>query len=177
MTNHRGVYQIVEALRYVRSPNVVLILLGKATDREAEEAIRGSAGFESVDYRGLVPYGEMYEHLRSAAIGLICSQPTHGYDLAQPNKLFEYMSAGLPVIASNFDLWQKIVEGNKCGVTVDPTSPQQIAAAVDRLLADPELRKQMGQNAKRAVYETYNWEQESLKLLALYQEVLNPCST
>ncbi|MBN1661418.1 MAG: glycosyltransferase family 4 protein [Anaerolineae bacterium] len=172
MTNHRGVVQIVEALPYVRTPGVQLILLGKAIDREAEEAVRASPGFAFVDYRGLVPYDELYGHLHSAAIGLICSQPIYGYDLAQPIKLFEYMSAGLPVIASHFELWKEIVTGNDCGITIDPTSPQQIAGAVDRLLTNPELRKKMGENARRVVREKYNWEVESLKLLDLYDDLL-----
>jgi glycosyltransferase involved in cell wall biosynthesis len=82
------------------------------------------------------------------------------------------MAAGLPVIASNFPLWKEIVEGNKCGLTVDPLNPREIAQAVEYLLEHPELRQEMGENGRRAVIEKYNWEQEAEKLLALYQRLL-----
>jgi len=114
----------------------------------------------------------MYQHLNAAAVGLVCNQPRYGYDLAQPNKLFEYLSVGLPVIASNFDLWKEIVEGGDCGLAVDPPSPQPIAGALDYLLGHPGVRRRMGQNARRASHEKYNWERESAQLLNLYQEVL-----
>ncbi len=172
-TNHRGLVQIVEALQYVETPGTQLILLGKAIDREAEETARELPGFHHVDYRGMLPYDEMYRHLEMAAVGLVCNQPVHDYHLAQPTKLFEYMSAGLPVVASDFALWREIVEGNNCGVTVDPTSPRQIADAIDLLLNRPDLRRRMGENGRRAILERYNWEIESQKLLGLYEEVLH----
>lgn len=172
-TNHRGLVQIVQALEHVKTPQARLILLGRAVDRRAEDLTRRLAGFRRVDYRGMIPYEQMYRCLRTAAIGLVCNQPVHDYQLAQPNKLFEYMSAGLPVIASDFNLWREVVEGNECGVTVDSTSPQQIADAIDYLLQHPGVRRRMGANGVTAILENYNWEQESTELLRLYQELLS----
>ena len=174
-TDYRGIYQIIQALEYVKTPRARLLLLGKTISQHTAEAAQKLPGFEKVDYSGLVPYEEMYRCLRSAAVGLVCNQPIHDYDLAQPNKLFEYMSAGLPVIASNFELWKKIIEGDECGLTVDPTAPQQIAEAIDYLLDHPERRRAMGENARKAIQEKYNWEHESVKLFNLYQEVLRQC--
>jgi glycosyltransferase involved in cell wall biosynthesis len=150
-------------------------LLGKAIDRQAEERVRNLPSFGRVDCLGHVPYETMYEYLNSAAIGMVCNQPRHGYDLAQPNKLFEYMSAGLPVIASHFEIWKEVVEGNQCGLNVDPTDPQGIAEAIDYLLERPKLRAEMGENASRAVQEKYNWQRESRTLRELYRKVLNQC--
>ena len=87
---------------------------------------------------------------------------------ALPNKMFEYMSAGLPVIASNFPLWKEIVEGNKCGLTVNPLSPKEIAEAIRYLLAHPEEARKMGENGRKAVLEKYNWDNESRKLMVFY---------
>lgn len=175
LTNHRGIQQIVQALEYVGNPGVKLMLLGGHVHRETETAVRESPGWSRVDYRGQVPFEAVYRCLRSAAVGLVCNQPVYGYDRALPNKLFEYMSAGLPVIASNFEPWKEIVEGNECGVTVDPTSPREIAQAVDHLLEEPELRRRMGRNGRRAIEQTYNWECEIPALLELYREVLSQC--
>jgi glycosyltransferase involved in cell wall biosynthesis len=90
---------------------------------------------------------------------------------AQPNKMFEYMSAGVPVIASNFPLWREIIEGNACGVCVDPTRPHEIAAAIDSFANDPGQVEVMGANGRRAVLERYNWAMEEAKLLNLYQSL------
>ena len=171
-TDHRGIYQIVQALGYVGTPQVQLTLLGSRIHPHIEEAARRLPGYARVKYVGRVPYREMFRYLNEAAVGLVCNQPLYDYQRAQPNKLFEYMAAGLPVIASNFDTWREIVEGNRCGVTVDPTSPCRIAIAIDDLLARPEDRRMMGRNGRRAIRTQYNWERESRALLDLYKEVL-----
>jgi glycosyltransferase involved in cell wall biosynthesis len=175
LTDYRGIYQIVQALAYVKTPQARLTLLGRNTHPNTAKAVREMPGFERVDDHGHVSHETVFRYLNSAAVGLVCNQPQYDYDLAQPTKLFEYMCAGLPVIASNFDLWKDIVEGNECGVTVNPTDPQQIARAIDYLLGHPEIRRTMGENARRAIREEYNWERESLKLLSLYREVLHQC--
>ena len=104
--------------------------------------------------------------------GLMLFPPTPHYLRKELTKLFEYMAAGLPVVASNFPLWKEIVEGNRCGITVDPLDPKAIAQAIEYLLTHPEEARQMGENGRRAVVEKYNWEQEKEKLLNLYEELL-----
>jgi len=88
-----------------------------------------------------------------------------------PNKLFEYMAAGLPVIASNFPLWSKIVEGNKCDITVDPLNSTAIGQAIEFLLAHPELRQEMGNHGRHAVDVKYNWNSEAETLLKFYKHL------
>jgi glycosyltransferase involved in cell wall biosynthesis len=98
------------------------------------------------------------------------SGPNH--DDSQPNKLFEYMAAGLPVIASNFALWKEIVEKNQCGICVNPLNPQEIATAINWMLQNPAGANLMGKNGQNAVLEKYNWETESQKLIKFYKEIL-----
>jgi glycosyltransferase involved in cell wall biosynthesis len=82
------------------------------------------------------------------------------------------MAAGLPVIASRFPLWQDIVEGNDCGVCVDPGDPAAIAAAIDHFCLHPQLARRMGENGRRAVHTRYNWRGEADKLAGLYEGLL-----
>ncbi|MEW5987750.1 MAG: glycosyltransferase family 4 protein [Chloroflexota bacterium] len=171
-SGHRGVCEIVEALGYVKNPDVRLSLLGRCPDPHVQERASRLPGYAKVDYYGMLPYDQLYEQLQAAAVGMVCNQPRHDYDLAQPNKLFEYMSAGLPVIASNFPLWREIVAGNQCGLMVDPTQPSAIAEAIDHLLANPETRRQMGANGRQAILTRYNWTVEGQKLVDLYDELL-----
>ena len=105
--------------------------------------------------------------------GLVTFYPLPNHVDAQPNKMFEYMSSGLPVIASNFPLWKKIIEGNKCGLCVDPLDPAAIAKAIDYIVSHPDEARAMGENGKRAVYEKYNWGVESEKLISLYRSLCN----
>lgn len=167
-TAHRGVEQLVEAMRFVRTPGARLVVLGRR-DPEVYERARRSGGFEAVEDVGTVPYEEVVDRLSRSAVGLVCNQPRHGYDRALPNKLFEYMAAGLPVVSSDFPHWRKIVRDSKAGLTVDPTDPREIAGAVDRLLADPDLRRRMGKHGRDAVRERYSWTGEERKLLDLYR--------
>jgi glycosyltransferase involved in cell wall biosynthesis len=83
------------------------------------------------------------------------------------------MAAGLPVIASNFPLWKEIVEGNGCGICVDPLNPKEIAEAIKYLMKHPGSTEQMGKNGRRAVIEKYTWEKEGKKLLDLYAQLLD----
>jgi glycosyltransferase involved in cell wall biosynthesis len=175
LTDHRGISQIVQALGHVRNSQARLLLLGGHVHRETAQTVQSLPGWQRVDYQGQVAYRTMYEYLGAAAVGLVCNQPVYDYDQALPNKLFEYMSAGLPVIASNFPDWVEIVAGNECGVTVDPTSPEEIAEAIDYLLDHSDIRRRMGENGRHAISEKYNWERESLNLLDLYREVLGEC--
>ena len=82
------------------------------------------------------------------------------------------MSAGLPVIGSNFPLWKALIEDNHCGICVDPENSNEIARAIAYLVAHPEIAQQMGENGKKMVQNTYNWTAEEKRLVAFYQKVL-----
>ena len=86
--------------------------------------------------------------------------------------MFEYMSAGLPVIASDFALWRGIVERHACGVCVDPTDITAIAEAMRDLLRSPERVEQMGRAGRSAVLSRFNWPVAERELLSLYRELL-----
>jgi glycosyltransferase involved in cell wall biosynthesis len=76
---------------------------------------------------------------------------------------------GLPMIAANYPGMLTLVEGEGVGLCVDPQSPRAIAAAVNRLAADPEGRARMRDTGLRLSRERYNWAVESAPLLQLYR--------
>jgi glycosyltransferase involved in cell wall biosynthesis len=137
-----------------------------------EKELKSMREFSEVDFVGLVPFEDLDLYLSAADIGLVLFLPAPNHIKAMPNKIFEYMIAGLPVIASHFPLWKEIVEGNNCGLTVDPENPQEIAEAVEYLLKRPQLMQEMGENGSRAVLREYNWGHEAEKLLGVYKELL-----
>ncbi|MCR4621557.1 MAG: glycosyltransferase [Clostridiales bacterium] len=96
----------------------------------------------------------------SARIGILIYQPAENHMEAQPIKLFEFMAAGLPIVASNFPLWKKIVEDNNCGICVDPCNSAEVKAACEKLLNNPELAQNMGKTGRAIVENRYSWNSE-----------------
>ena len=169
----RGAIEMVQALEYLNPTwNVRLDLIGRFERPELEQELRSLPGYRWVCFLGWLPWELAWKHAHAAFGGLVLFHPAPNHTNSLPNKLFEYMAAGLPVVASNFPLWKEIVEGNRCGITVDPLDPKAIAQAIEYLLAHPEEARQMGENGRRAVVEQYNWEQEKGKLLKLYEKLL-----
>ncbi len=107
-----------------------------------------------------MPRSAALDLMNRSLAGLLLFQPTGNHLESQPNKLFEYMAAGLPVIASDFPLWREIVEGHDCGICVRPDDIRAIAAAIDRLAGDPGLVERMGANGRRLIETRYSWAAE-----------------
>jgi glycosyltransferase involved in cell wall biosynthesis len=104
--------------------------------------------------------------------GLVTLQPVKNYIDALPVKMFEYMSAGIPVIASNFPLWREIISKNDCGLLVNPLDAGAIAKAIDYMVLNPKEAERMGRNGRKAVETHYNWNQEEKNLLNFYEKIL-----
>lgn len=164
----RGVREIIVALEKL---DVVLTLAGPFDSPETEKALSMLPGWSKVDYKGNISRTSVMEIMSESMVGMICYLPEPNHVNAYPNKLFEYMSAGLPVVASDFPLWREIVEGNRCGICVDPTNSTDIAHAVSQLISDVDGAAVAGENGKKAVTSMYNWNSEEKKLLNLYKEI------
>ena len=171
ITEIRGINQIVTAMKYMPE-NVKLMLMGRFSSENLENQVRKLKGFNKVEYFGQLSLKKVYSYLFKANLGIICFLPEPNHINSNPNKFFEYMAAGLPIIASNFPLWKEIIQGNKCGICVNPLEPKEIAKAIEYLIEHPKEAKQMGENGRKAVLEKYNWENESKKLLDTYKKLL-----
>lgn len=171
LTAGRGVEELVEAMVAVDEGHLVLLGAGHiGAELGRLAAHRGVA--DRVHVLAPVPPDQVVDYAASAAIGLSPAIPTSLNDAySLPNKLFQYMAAGIPVLASDFSHVREIVEGSDAGRTVDMTKPPLIAAALREMLADPEGRRRMGSNARNAVLGRYNWATAERELLAVYDLV------
>jgi len=168
----RGINEMVEAIGLVGDDRPRLHLLGAFNDDGLEARMRAKGGWQRVRFLGWSSRETVVEELSRASAGLVLLHPTPQYVISYPVKMFEYMAAGLPVIASDFPLWREIVEGAGCGLLVDPRDPRAIADAMQWILDNPDEAAAMGRRGRAAVEARYNWEAESEKLIALYRRLM-----
>jgi glycosyltransferase involved in cell wall biosynthesis len=166
----RGIRELVRACALLRSP-ARLALAGAFADPALETEVAGYPGWGRVDAHGHLDRAGVQRIMARAVAGLVTLHPLPNYLDALPVKMFEYMAAGIPVIASSFPLWRAIVEGSGCGICVAPGDPLAIAAAIDHFVLHPELARRMGENGRRAVVDKYNWQPESRKLVDFYAQL------
>jgi glycosyltransferase involved in cell wall biosynthesis len=159
-------------VRAIADVDAVLLLAGELSPVELRDDLAASPGWGRVVEHGRVGRAELVDILARSKIGLCVYAPVPGYMLGQPTKVYEYMAAGLPVIASDFPLWRTIVEDNECGLCIDGTDPGVVARSIQWLLDHPEEAATMGRNGRRAAERRYSWEPEARKLGALYEAVL-----
>jgi glycosyltransferase involved in cell wall biosynthesis len=131
----------------------------------------GQMGLRHVHFHGYLPATQGWDVVRSCSIGLAVLLPLPNLIESYPTKLFEYMALQMPVVTSAFPLYQAVVERHRCGLCVDPTSPDELAEAIERLIKDPDEAAQMGRRGREAVLREYNWESEYQKLRTFYEQL------
>jgi glycosyltransferase involved in cell wall biosynthesis len=163
----RGIRELVQAGEYLGSA-ARLNLVGTFSEPDVEADVKASPGWRRVNAFGFLDRQGVRGVMKRSLAGVVTFHPLPNHLDSLPTKMFEYMSSGIPVIASNFPLWRDIIEGNQCGICVDPLDPKAIAAAIDYVVTHPQAAKAMGENARRAVLEKYNWTVQANKLTDFY---------
>ena len=169
ITRVRGAHVLVDAMAHAAAE---LYLAGAISPPELRLELERSAGWPRVRYLGRVGPERVSELLARARVGVIPLQPIPNYRDAYPVKLFEYLAAGMPVVATDVPLWRKLLEAHDCGICVPPDSPRRLAAAITELLDDDDRARAMGQRARHAAEQHYSWQTQADALVALYSELL-----
>ncbi|MCT4665856.1 MAG: glycosyltransferase [Flavobacteriales bacterium] len=166
----RGIREIVKAMEY--TPNTKLNLGGKfiADQKDVHLEVKGYKGWQNVNELGFLNREQINVVFKNSKAGLVTLHPIINYLDALPVKMFEYMASGIPVITSDIPLWKQIVvEENNCGLAVDPYNSNAIAEAINYLIENDEIAREMGKRGQQAVKNKYNWTQEEKKLVNIYQ--------
>ena len=169
ITEIRGIKELVNALEY--APKIRLKLAGEFSPKSFKDTVSKVKGWNQVDELGFIGRNESLALKNNSIAGLVTFYPEQNHINAQPNKIFEYMASGLPVIGSKFPFWEEIITKNNAGLCVDPMSPIAIGEAINYILNNPNEAKIMGENGRKMVIEKYNWDIEKKKLIDLYQEL------
>ncbi len=169
----RGAFEMIRAFECLKDiKDATLELAGEFSPSILEDELRALSGWASVHYHGLVGRQEVAQILNKARAGLVVLHPEPTHIESYPIKMFEYMSTGLPIIASDFPIWRQIIDGAGCGLLVDQKNPKIIAEAMRWILEHPAEAKAMGQRGRQAMERIYNWDTEAIKIINLYNKLL-----
>ena len=172
ITSDRGLYSILDSILILDNQNVkcTVHLIGELT--EAIDWEKYPTFKNQIKLYGHLDLMDGYELSKHCKVGLALLKPVGNFIESLPTKMFEYMSIGLPVIASNFNLWESIINDFNCGICVDPEDSCEIAEAINYIFNNPEIAKRMGNNGQKAVSQYFNWANEEGKLFNCYGKLL-----
>jgi len=167
----RGGKELIEAigitdgvtLLIIGSGDLLPLLKSKVNDLNLQSRVR---------FIPALPWNEMMRYTKSADAGLSPDKGSNlNYRFSLPNKIFDYISAGIPVIAGDLQEVRKIIEGNNCGIIIPEITPQEISKALIKLRDDRLFLNRLKQNAVTAS-EKLTWEKEAEKVAAIYRSLL-----
>jgi len=155
-------------------PDIKLLWLGPFNEANVENTIKDyikTKGVEDfIEHIRPVPHEQVPDYIVQSKIGLIPWQPNEQMlRMIFPNKIFEYMASGIPVIASDLPSLKYVFNQANSGIIVQANDPRAYANAIAELLDSPDKVKEMGENGRRFVKKYYNWDMEANKLLELYK--------
>lgn len=172
ITELRCIEEMVRAFAEPGIPQDARFLLaGMFGDEQLEHSVRELPGWERVTYLGQCTRAQVKDLLAQARAGLLLYRAAANHEECVPNKLFEYLGAGLPVIVADTMQCREIVEEGPCGLVVDPTDVGAIAKAITWMIEHPDLAHEMGERGRRLVLERYQWSSEAKKLTSLYSQI------
>ncbi len=175
LQDDRGLDGLIRAAKFLEQ-GIVIVLMGKAvgaTQRQLEALIAEEGVADRVKIVPPVPYTELLEWTVSADIGLLIYPPDYSANIKMclPNKLFEYLMAGLPVLSSQLDAIAEIIDIYGVGRIVFSLAPLDIGVAINTMLTDRVALNRMSGDALVASRQELNWEKEKKNLVNLYQEL------
>jgi glycosyltransferase involved in cell wall biosynthesis len=169
--NQRGLHIPIEAMPQIirEQPNVRLWLVGKGSfENKLKERVEQLKISGHVVFWGWQDPAAMYALIQQAHIAIIPYLRTMQTDCSSPNKLFQYMYAGKPVLASNCTSVKRIIEETKSGRWYEHNIPFDFSAKAIELAKNTPERIQLGKNGKSSVLKKYNWDKTAESLIKIY---------
>lgn len=173
LSPNRGIEQAIRAISHLAGVKLALLGYGETSYLESLRrfAEKNNAA-DRVYFVPPVPPSQVSSVMREADVSLVLIQDVGlSYHFSTPNKLFESLHAGLPIVGSDLPEIRRVLRKFGCGVPVAANSPAAIAAAMEEILADRVLRARLTEGARTAALHL-NWEIEEAKLVGTYGAIL-----
>lgn len=175
ISSTRGFWEIARAVELLPAElDCRVRVMGPFRDEGLEKGVSTRwlpSRLELVPYQ---PFEVVVDELLGAKVGLVLLHPLPNHaDVARSNKLFEYMAAAVPVIASDLPRWRELIGRVGCGLVVDPRDPAAVAHAIEYLLTHPAEAEAMGARGRAAVLSGLNWDAAEARLLMLYRRLIS----
>jgi len=172
----RGLDNLVRAAKHLKGSRAHIVFIGRGPEETLLRSLARELGVtDHVHFLPFVPEPQLMNWVRSAHIGIV-AYPNSSLNtfLSSPNKLYQYLMAGLPVVTVDHPEKRRIVLENAVGpvgIVIPEPRPDLIAEAIIRLSEDKELWQELSHNARILCDTELNWEEEARKLIALYEEL------
>jgi len=171
----RGYIEAIKSLRYLDN-DIILMLIGGFRDEKFKDKLLKLIKKEGLENRvyitGMLPYNEVLNYGSATDVCLLLFEDRLINKYSTPNKLFEYMSLGKPIISTNIENLKYFIDKYNCGITVPPKNPLAIAEAILKLKKNRELLEKLGNNGKNAFVKHFSVEKQTKNLIQLYQSLL-----
>ena len=171
LSNDLGV--ALDAAKLLEGTEIQIVLLGDGKEKAALQARNQALGLDNVTFLPPVPKSGMGAALAGADACLAILKPLDEYKLTYPNKVFDYMAAGRPVVLAIDGVIRQVVEAADCGIFVKPGDPSALAEAIRRLAADRSRSRQMGLNGRAYLESHFSRAAIGEKLVALLQDMVS----
>ncbi len=166
----RGLKHIINAMQYIDNQTLIIIGDGDIL-QELKTTVKQKRLESKVIFTGKIPFSELYKYTRHADIGISIEENIGlNYYYALPNKLFDYIRAGVPVLASELPEIKQIVAGYNIGSFIKNHEPKHIAEKIKQMSDNPEQIKIWKQNLKKASEELC-WENEEIIIKNLFSKL------
>ena len=166
----RGLKNLIEAMKYVANGHLLLIGGGELTE-QLKVQVNSLCLDDRVTFLDYIPTDNLIQTTATADLGIALFEPTSiNYAYALPNKFFEYVMAGIPVLSSNIQTFSDYIDRYQFGLTVDPSDVKAISRTINQMLNDKKGLLRWRDNAILAAKEL-NWENEAGKLGSIYRHI------
>lgn len=169
---HRGLDTAINAMPAILNdiPNAKLLLIGSGNSLADLEHLSGKLGLGSrVEFVRFQPFEKLPSYIQLAQVCLIPHISTPHIETTMPNKIFQFMIIGKPIVVSSTRPMMRVVNDAQCGLVFKERNIRSLAETVVRL-RDEDLRHRLGENGKQAVRDRYNWQETVEALLRLYRD-------
>jgi len=169
LTEARNIKQIVQSAGYIKDKEIEIHLFGEFDNEAYKNECQSLQEWGNVKYWGLKSTEEVYGFMQTCSLGLVMFKDIANHAFAIPNKAYEYMAAGIPLLISDLNFWKEHFE--KMAYFVDPENPSAIALGIEAVFENSLESNNIAAKNKELVASKMNWAEESKKLINLYKSL------